>query len=78
MSATRPPPVLRMSPSLSVLLHVRPSAMTCSTYISPHGRSAMRQLVPDVVQHLVGPFVCSRVAVYVTAPPTADQEMLAV
>lgn len=67
-----------MSPSLSELLHVRPSAMTCSAYISPHGRSAMSQLVPDVVQQAVCPFVCSKVAVYVTAPATADQEMLAV
>lgn len=38
----------------------------------------MSQLVPEVVQQVVLPFVCSRVAVYVTAPGTADQETLAV
>lgn len=67
-----------MSPSLRELLHVRPPAMTCRMYISPHGRSVMSQLVSDVVQQVVLPFVCSRVAVYATAPGTDDQEMLAV
>lgn len=71
-------PVLTMSPSLWELLHVRPSAMTSKMYISPHGRSVMSQLVSIVVQQEVPPLICSSVAVYVTAPGTADQPMLTV
>ena len=72
-------PVLRISPSLWELLHVRPLAMTSRVYISPHGRLPISQPVSDVVQQVVlPPFICSRVAVYVTAPGMADQEMLAV
>lgn len=52
--------------------------MTSRMYISPQGRSVMSQLVSDVAQQAVLPFICSRVAVYVTAPGMADQEMLAV
>lgn len=71
-------PVLTISPSLWELLHVRPSAMTSSMNISPHGRLRMSQPVPDVVQQVVPPFICSSVAVYVTAPGMADQEILTV
>lgn len=78
MCVTCSVPVLTISPLLWELLHVRPSAMTSRMYISPHGRSAMSQLVSDVVQQVVIPFICSKVAVYVTAPGMADQETLAV
>lgn len=71
-------PVLKSSPSLWELLQVRPSAMTSRMYISPQGRSVMSQLVSHEVQQAVLPFICSRVALYVTAPGVADQEMLAV
>lgn len=52
--------------------------MTSKMYISPHGRSVMSQPVSDVVQQVVLPFLCSSVAVYVTAPGMADQVMLTV
>lgn len=71
-------PVLTISPSLWELLHVRPSAEMSRMYISPHGRSLMSQPVSDVVQQEVPPLICSSVALYVTAPGTADHEMLAV
>ncbi len=71
-------PVLTNCPSLWELLHVRPSAMTSKMYISPHGRSVMSQPVSDVVQQVASPFLCSSVAVYVTAPGVADHVMLTV
>ncbi|MEQ2211431.1 hypothetical protein XENOCAPTIV_000726 [Xenoophorus captivus] len=68
-------PVLVMSPSLSELLQVRPSAVTCRMYISPHGRSLMSHPVADVVQQLgVPPLSFSSVAVYINAPGTSDQD----